>query len=263
MIATLKRFNQILMLTGINLLKFLKAIKNFPRLIKDYYDFKRQSLNKDLFDFSFSFPILSDFYDNAGSSGGHYFYQDLYVAQRIFVRKPENHIDIGSRIDGFVTKVASYRKIKVYDIRHLELKIENIDFVQKDITVDDDELNGICDSISCLHALEHFGLGRYGDKIDYFGYLKGFKSISKMLKKNGIMYLSLPIGKQRIEFNAQRVFSISYVLKLIDEEFKLMNFSYVDDFGDFYKSVEINKHNIENNFNCNFGCGIFELKKIC
>jgi hypothetical protein len=33
--------------------------------------------------------------------------------------------------------------------------------------------DGYCDSLSCLHALEHFGLGRYGDPIDPRGHEKG------------------------------------------------------------------------------------------
>ena len=31
----------------------------------------------------------------------------------------------------------------------------------------DSALGGYCDSLSCLHALEHFGLGRYGDAVDF------------------------------------------------------------------------------------------------
>jgi hypothetical protein len=120
----------------------------------------------------------------------------------------------------------------------------------------------ICDSLSCLHALEHFGLGRYGDPIDYDGHLKGFLNIYKMLKKSGIFYFSVPIGCQRIEFNAHRVFSIEYLLDMFENKFELISFSYVDDKGDLHKNISLNKTLISNNCGCNYGCGIFELKKI-
>mgnify|MGYP000382217343 CR=1 FL=1 len=40
---------------------------------------------------------------------------------------------------------------------------------------------GPVDSVSCLHALEHFGLGRYGAPICYDGYFIGFKNITNLL----------------------------------------------------------------------------------
>jgi len=93
----------------------------------------------------------------------------------------------------------------------------------------DDNLNLInyCDSISCLHALEHFGLGRYGDRIDYQGHLLGWNNIYKILKRGGNFIFSVPIGIQRIEFNAHRVFSIEYLLTMIKGRYQIDSFSYV------------------------------------
>lgn len=92
----------------------------------------------------------------------------------IFQNKPEKHIDIGSRVDGFVAHLASFREVFVFDIRNIESKVKNIHFVQADLMRFDENLTESTDSISCLHALEHFGLGRYGDEIYYWAYLKGF-----------------------------------------------------------------------------------------
>ena len=83
-----------------------------------------------------------------------------------------------------------------------------------------------------------------------------------MLKRDGILYLSVPIGTQRIEFNAQRVFSVSYILEITKPYFELIDFSYVDDKGEFLTDITFNRTNIEKNFFCEFGCGIFEFKKI-
>jgi hypothetical protein len=122
-------------------------------------------------------------------------------------------------------------------------------------------LENYTDSLSSLHAIEHFGLGRYGDNIDINGYIKGLNNIYKALSVGGKFYFSVPIGEQRTEFNAHRVFSLSYVLSLFDEKYTITSFSYVDDKGDFFEDVSLTKENIESNFLCRFGCGIFELIK--
>jgi len=174
------------------------------------------------------------------------------------------HVDIGSRVDGFVAHVASFRKIEVFDIRPQTNNVHNIRFVQADLMGDINEsLIDYCDSISCLHALEHFGLGRYGDHVKYDGYLDALSNIYKILKKNGKFYFSVPIGKQRIEFNAHRVFSVGYLLELFEGNYHIDIFSYIDDKGDLYENVAIkNKDEIANNFGCHYGCGIFELTKL-
>ena len=63
-----------------------------------------------------------------------------------------------------------------------------------------------CDSLSCLHAIEHFGMGRYGDRVDLDGHVKGFRSLCAILKPGGLLDFSVPIGPDRIDFNASRVF---------------------------------------------------------
>ena len=86
-----------------------------------------------------------------------------------------------------------------------------------------------CDSLSCLHALEHFGLGRYGDPVRWDGYLIGFNNLLAVLKPGGKLYISVPIGRPRIEFNAHRVFSLSHLLKMFADQLRVDNFSFVDD----------------------------------
>ncbi|MBF0105209.1 MAG: DUF268 domain-containing protein [Deltaproteobacteria bacterium] len=194
---------------------------------------------------------------------GHYFWQDLFVAQRIFKNNPALHVDVGSRIDGFVAHVASFRKIEVLDIRPLETTIDNVTFVRADMMAKDLSLfTDYCDSLSCLHALEHFGLGRYGDPIDPDGYLTGIENINRMLKSGGKLYLSVPIGPQRVEFNAHRVFEVKYILDLMSKMFKLDMFSYIDDKGNLHKNVAIEDKDVQSSFGCHYGCGIFEFTRL-
>lgn len=201
-------------------------------------------------------PHFQDRWDAGGTASGHYFHQDLLVARRIYERQPERHVDVGSRIDGFVAHVAVFREIEVFDIRPVEADVPNIRFVRQDImdasTVPADH----CDSLSCLHALEHFGLGRYGDPIDAAGHEKGFASLTKMLRAGGMLYLSVPVGRERVEFNGQRVFSIERVEQMYQAAFSLAAFSYVDDAGKLHEDADT-----ADAASLEYGCGIFELKK--
>lgn len=234
-----------------------------PAFLREYRKLKEQArLNKQDFPFGQLHPCFEDRSQESGTASGHYFHQDLLVAGKIFKNNPIKHVDIGSRMDGFISHVASFREIEFFDIRKLTNPIDNIKFVQADLMDDNFNIVDYCDSVSCLHALEHFGLGRYGDKIDYQGHLLGWNNLYKILKKGGKLYFSVPIGRQRIEFNAHRVFSMDYLLKIIEERYQIDSFSYVNDAGDLIKNAEINVNSISTNFSCHYGCGIFELTKL-
>ncbi len=248
---------------GLDLLIFFNSLRGLPVFVKNYFSFKKayEHSNKEFAIENF-YPQFADRYDKSGVATGHYFHQDLYVSQKIYVNNPVKHVDIGSRVDGFIAHMASFREVEVFDIRNLESKAKNINFQQMDFTDSSFNLVNYCDSVSCLHAIEHFGLGRYGDKIDYYGYLKGLDNIYKLLKTKGKFYFSTPIGKQRVEFDAHRVFSIGYLLELFRDKYSIDSFAYVDDKGDLHTDEELTEDMIKSNFNCTYGCGIFEMTKL-
>jgi SAM-dependent methyltransferase len=253
--------------------KTLKLIYRYFKMIKtnklnnllwyyqDYKKLKQQKGNDITFRFGNIYPILTDKYQDGGTMSGHYFHQDLYVAGLIYRNNPKKHLDIGSRTDGFVAHVASFRNIEIIDIRNIKSKVKNINFKQADLMKLPTDMVDSYDSISSLHAIEHFGLGRYNDPIDYFGHLKAIDNITKILQKGGVFYFSVPIGPQRIEFNAHRVFSLEYLIKHLSKNYTIQTFSYIDDNGDFFEDVELNEITIKSNFNCTYGCGIFVLTK--
>ena len=205
---------------------------------------------------------MSDRYDSAGVATGHYFHQDLHVARKIFEANPSRHVDVGSRIDGFVAHVASFREIEILDFRPIESKSKNIKLMQADLMSEQFEYPVKTTSLSCLHAIEHFGLGRYGDPLDLNGHKKGIKNLANCLFTGGTLYLSTPIGRPRIEFNAHRVFDISYLLELFElNDLSLKEFSYVNDNGDLLEQADPYSEAGKRNFNLEYGCGIFELEK--
>jgi SAM-dependent methyltransferase len=162
----------------------------------------------------------------------------LYVAQRIYVNNPRRHVDVGSRVDGFVAHVASFRAIEVFDIRELQASVTNMTFRRRDVMQDCHDLDRCTDSLSCLHSLEHFGLGRYGDPVDAEGYAKGWENLYRMLEPGGKFYFSTPIGPQRVEFDAHRVFSLPFLLRMMIGRYRIGNFAYVDDEGDLIQAVD-------------------------
>jgi hypothetical protein len=121
-----------------------------------------------------------------------------------------------------VAHVASFRSLEVFDIRPVRSEIPGVVFKQADLMSTEsvsglcDSAAGYCDSLSCLHAIEHFGLGRYGDPINPLGYQQGITNLSKLLTPHGRLYLSTPIGRERVEFNANWVFDPRTIARVAD-----------------------------------------------
>jgi hypothetical protein len=83
-----------------------------------------------------------------------------------------------------------------------------------------------------------------------------------VLKSGGRFYMSTPIGPQRIEFNAHRVFSVRYLMDLFESKFDIVSFSYIDDKGNLNVNQDLkNSKHVAENFGCEYGCGIFEMIK--
>ena len=71
-------------------------------------------------------PCLHDRYEEGGATKSEYFWQDLLVARAIHAAKPVKHVDIGSRVDGFVAHVASFREIEVFDVQPISTVVPGV-----------------------------------------------------------------------------------------------------------------------------------------
>ena len=71
-------------------------------------------------------PCLHDRYEEGGATKSEYFWQDLLVARAIHATMPVKHVDIGSRVDGFVAHVASFREIEVFDVRPISTAVPGV-----------------------------------------------------------------------------------------------------------------------------------------
>lgn len=194
--------------------RLLRSMRGLPRFVHDWRKFKKGYSGPLIW-----MPCLHDRYEEGGTTKSEYFWQDLLVARWIFEAKPIRHVDIGSRVDGFVAHVASFRDIEVFDVRPISTPIPGVVFKQADLMRSDslpNSASGYCDSLSCLHAIEHFGLGRYGDPIDPIGHERGIANMTLLLKPGGTFYLSTPIGLERVEFNSHRVFDPHSIIRLVE-----------------------------------------------
>ena len=259
----MKRIMSLSRLFGLDPSVTMRAVRALPRFLRDYRSLRRQLLDRGQdFPIARYYPVLSEDSEESGVAGGHYFHQDLHVARRVFEANPRRHLDVGSRVDGFVSHVAVFREIEVADIRRLSTTASNIRFVHCDLMDPRSvALLGQADSVSCLHVLEHFGLGRYGDAVSAEGHLRGLENLCALVAPGGRLYLSVPIGPQRIEFNAHRVFAAKTIPALMPAGFRLEQFSFVDDAGDIHAHVEFSAPDVARNFGCTFGCGIYEFSR--
>lgn len=189
---------------GIDVRRLLTCLVRLPRYIADTVQFRRHYQGRMSY-----LPCLHDRFEQGGEIRNEYFTQDLYVAQKVVQNAPRNHADVGSRIDGFVAHVAASRRVTVLDIRPVDTEIQNVTFRQADLMAPAVDLAGQFDCVSCLHTLEHFGLGRYGDPLDANGHLKGLTNVARLAADGGTLYISVPVGAPKVEFNAHRICSAS------------------------------------------------------
>ncbi len=198
--------------------------------------------------------------DNATKADSHYFLQDYYMAKRIIESGTKSHFDIGSRIDGFVTHLlAAGVNCTLIDIRPFPVKVEGLDFIQADATNLESLKDNSLDSISSLHAIEHFGLGRYGDDIDPFAWKKVFNAISRKMKRGAFFYLGLPVGnKNKVIYNAHRIFEPATVVHALPY-LELESFAYIHNYTIYTAEVS----EIESLFHKlgDYDCGLFVFRK--
>ncbi|MCU0968069.1 MAG: DUF268 domain-containing protein [Rubrivivax sp.] len=201
--STLSRVALVLRQFGVDPRHAARALAALPRYVADW---RRFASSRDAGPMV-AYPCLLD--RGAGASAlGEYFWQDLHVARRVIEQAPRRHVDVGSRIDGFVAHLACTRRVEVFDIRPLAASIPNVGFRRWDLTGDGDDgaAPGTADCVSCLHTLEHVGLGRYGDAVDPRGWLRALSRLAALVEPGGRLWLSVPVGRPRVEFNAHRIF---------------------------------------------------------
>jgi SAM-dependent methyltransferase len=200
-------------LMGIQPASLRQNILGLLPFLRDWLAYRQQSSTDEVFPATLAniYPCFGDRHETAATLG-EYFHQDLWVAQKVFAANPLDHWDIGSRVDGFIAHLLTFRSVNVIDIRPLQTVIPGLVFHQGSLTTLPLANNSVV-SLSCLHTVEHIGLGRYGDRVDPTGWRQAMQELQRILQPGGTLYFSVPIGQQRVEFNAHRVFSPTTILQ--------------------------------------------------
>lgn len=229
----------------------LQFIPSFIRFLISFRHYQQMGGNLS---FRWIAPVLSFRGEDTQTGGGHYFYQDIWALRQLFRFKPTLHYDIGSRLDGFVGQATSFCPVTYIDLRPPAFQLKNFRFIQGDILKLPFENNSLT-SLSCLHTIEHIGLGRYGDALNPNGYIQALLEIQRVIKPGGILLLSMPIGMERTEFNAQRILDplscVGYLTSM-----KLLEFSVVNDLNEFEEDVTPEQYR-----NGKYCCGLYTFEK--
>jgi SAM-dependent methyltransferase len=199
-----------------------------------------------------SFPCLAD-WTQYTPFDPHYFYQAVWLARHLAALNPPVHVDIGSSI-ATIAVTSAYLPTVFVDYRPLKVDVEGF-FPVAGSVLSLPFGDGQLSSLSCLHVIEHIGLGRYGEPLDPMGTRLAALELARVLSPGGKLFLSMPVGRERTQFNAQRIFKPSSITDMFDM-LHVDSFSLIDDDGHLIQSAEISRGDA-----CEYGCGLFEMAK--
>jgi len=230
----------------INYIQFLCDIRTFNKKNDGRFIIKKSNLA----------PYLLDNTETTDFET-HYTYHPAWAARIIAKTRPKLHIDFSSFLQ-FSTIISAFVTVKFYDYRPADIKLDNLETKKGDLLAMPFADNSI-ESLSCMHTVEHIGLGRYGDLIDPEGDIKAIKELKRVLAKNGTLLFVVPIGKPKLLFNANRVYSYDQIISYFSD-LKLQEFTLIPD-----NAIEIGMiKNTSKEFTDTQenGCGCFWFTKI-
>lgn len=201
----------------------------YVRYLSAYRDFKQclqKTSNRFEMKFSDQWPCLDDRITTT-TFDRHYVFHTAWAARVLKKINPERHVDISSSLF-FCSIVSSFIPIDFYDYRPVELNLSQLQSRHADI-LHLPFADSSVSSLSCMHVVEHIGLGRYGDSIDPDGDLKAIAELRRVLAVRGALLFVVPLGSRpKIMFNAHRVYNYDQVLTCF-EGFELVEFALIPD----------------------------------
>lgn len=242
---------------GISLL--INKMYSFVTFPIDFLIFKRDSKKSKRFEIRWRniYPCLSD-RTKQTSFDRHYIYHTAWAARKVKKINPPFHLDISSSLY-FSSILSAFIPVKFYDYRPADVKLSGMTSKHTDLTHLHFKSNSIR-SLSCMHTVEHIGLGRYGDPIDPDGDLKAIAELKRVVAPSGSLLFVVPIGRRaKIIYNAHRIYTYSQIMDYFDgfilKEFALIPERSED--GGLVKNASQELLKIQN-----YACGCFWFEKL-
>ncbi len=227
--------------------------------IKEYIKFKiRASSSERRFSMRWRdrYPCLNDRTRTTGFDR-HYVYHPAWAARILSQNKPDFHVDISSTLH-FCSIVSAFIPVKFYDYRPADLQLSDLTSEAVDLLALPFADMSI-QSLSCMHVVEHIGMGRYGDLLDPEGDLRAIAELKRVLAVGGSLLLVVPIGKPKIMFNAHRIYSYDQIMSSFSE-LKLQEFALIPEDpknGGLIRNASKTMADAET-----YGCGCLWFRKI-
>ncbi len=228
-------------------LDYLREFRTFKRLSGEGARFSSEWKDR--------YPCL---YDNTPETGfdRHYLYHPAWAARIVAQNKPQFHVDISSTLH-FCALVSAFIPVRFYDYRPVDLQLSGLHSEAADLLSLPFASESIS-SLSCMHVVEHVGLGRYGEPLDPDGDLKSIAELKRVLASGGSLLFVIPVGKPKIAFNAHRIYSYDQIIDCFSE-LELMEFTMIPDNQDDIGLVRQATREFADRQT--YGCGCFWFKK--
>lgn len=163
------------------------------------------------------FHIMEAFRDDKGGHPENF--EDiecLFAAANIRRHRPQSILDVGS-YRHFVKGLFAAYDVTSVDVRRRTYNQPDFTIVTgdaKDLSFPD----SFFDAVVSLCAIEHFGLGRYGDTFDIEADTKAANEFIRVLKPGGLLVFSTTIkrGAPVLDFNAHRIYNYTMIRELCD-----------------------------------------------
>ena len=185
-----------------------------------------------------------------------YIYHPAWAARVLSVTKPSEHTDISSTL-AFCTIVSAFVPVKFYDYRPAALNLSRLVSEHADLTALPFKSSSLL-SLSCMHTVEHIGLGRYGDPLDPDGDMKAICELKRVLAPGGTLLFAVPLGKPKLKFNGHRIYSYHQITAYF-AELDLVQFSLILDDSESEGFVENATREMADAQS--YGCGCFWFRK--
>lgn len=230
----------------------LAALALLPRFFVEMKRFRALAPDQSV-PWSETYPCLLDRLDWTPFDP-HYFFQAAWLVRKLARTKPSLHVDVGSSVM-MINVVSAIVPLVFLDYRPLKVCLSGLQSIAGNavsLPFRDESIS----SLSCLHVIEHVGLGRYGDPLDPLGAQRAAQELERVLKPGGHLFLSVPVGRERVCFNAHRVYAPATIRSFMPT-LRLKSFALVDDSGRYHEAADEQKA-----IRLEYGCGLFEFVKL-